>query len=132
VYFVQNNRSNVGKLNSRAVKCIFVGYSGTQKGYVCRSPVEKRVFVSMNVTFRELKSYYSSEAISPFGDLFDTEGMRREGESSSDSERMMVTVGGVGCPIRKDLTVVEPEKENSTVVEMEVERNEPEAGRTQA
>jgi hypothetical protein len=68
--------------------------------------------------------------------------MRREGESSSDGERRMVTVSGVGYPIRKDYavvepkkedsTVVEPEKENSTVVEMEVERNEPETGRTQA
>jgi len=50
VCFVQDNRPNVGKLNPRAVKCIFVGYSGTQKGYVCWSPVEKKLFVSMDVT----------------------------------------------------------------------------------
>jgi hypothetical protein len=30
-----------------------VGYSGTQKGYVCWSPVERRLFVSMDVIFRE-------------------------------------------------------------------------------
>jgi hypothetical protein len=35
VCFVQDNRPNVGKLNLRAVKYIFVGYSSTQKGYVC-------------------------------------------------------------------------------------------------
>jgi hypothetical protein len=29
VYFVQDNRSNMGKLNPRAVKYIFIGYSGT-------------------------------------------------------------------------------------------------------
>jgi hypothetical protein len=106
----------------------------------------------MNVTFRELETYYSSEAISPFGNSFNTGGIRREGESSSDGERRMVVVGGVGCPIRKDSAVVEPEKkdstvvepekkdstvvepakENLTVVEIEVERNEPKAGRTQA
>jgi hypothetical protein len=86
-------------------------------------------------------NHTTSKAISPFRDSFDTEGMRREGESSSDGERRMVTVGGVGCPIRKDsivvepekedLTVVEPEKEKSTMVEMKVERNEPKVGRTQ-
>jgi hypothetical protein len=27
VCFVQDNRSNVGKLNPRVIKCIFVGYS---------------------------------------------------------------------------------------------------------
>jgi hypothetical protein len=76
VCFVQDNRPNVGKLNPRVVKCIFVGYSGTQKGYVCWSFVEKRLFVSMNVTFREFELYYSSKAISPFGDSLDTGGMR--------------------------------------------------------
>jgi hypothetical protein len=34
VCFVQDYRPNVGKLDPRAVKCIFVGYSATQKGYV--------------------------------------------------------------------------------------------------
>jgi hypothetical protein len=43
----------------------------------------------------------------------------------------MVTVGGVGCPIRNDSTMIEPEKEDSTVDKMEVERNESESGRTQ-
>jgi hypothetical protein len=51
VCFVQDNRPNVEKLNPRVVKCIFVGYSDTQKGYVCWSFVEKRLFVSMNITF---------------------------------------------------------------------------------
>jgi hypothetical protein len=34
VCFVQDYRPNVGKLDPRAVKCIFVGYSTTQKGCV--------------------------------------------------------------------------------------------------
>jgi hypothetical protein len=33
--------------------------------------------------------------------------MRREGESSNDGERRVMTVGGVGCPISKNLAVVE-------------------------
>jgi hypothetical protein len=31
VYFVKDNRPIVGKLDSRAVECVFVGYSGTKK-----------------------------------------------------------------------------------------------------
>jgi hypothetical protein len=74
--------------------------------------------VSMDVTFQELKPYYSSEVISPFGDSLDTRGMRREEESSSDGKRRMVTV-------------IKTRKEDSTVVEMKVEMNEFESGRTQ-
>jgi Integrase core domain/GAG-pre-integrase domain len=51
VCFVQDNRPNVGKLDPKAVKCVFVGYSATQKGYVCWSPTERRLFISMDVTF---------------------------------------------------------------------------------
>jgi hypothetical protein len=58
--------------------------------------------------------------------------MRREGENSSDGERRMVIVGGVGCPIMDDSAVVEPEKEDSAVVELEVARNELEGDRTRA
>jgi hypothetical protein len=35
VCFVKDNRPTVEKLDPRTVKCIFVGYSSTQKGYVC-------------------------------------------------------------------------------------------------
>jgi hypothetical protein len=31
VCFVKDNRPSVGKLDPRAVKCVFVGYSATQK-----------------------------------------------------------------------------------------------------
>jgi hypothetical protein len=51
VCFVKDNRPMVRKLDPRTVKCIFVGYSGTQKGYVCWSPIERRLFVSMDMIF---------------------------------------------------------------------------------
>ena len=107
--------------------------------------------MSMDVIFRELEPYYSLEAISPFGDSLDTGGMRREGESSSDGVRRMVSVGGIPCPLvdsariepekensavvepeKEDSARVEPEREDSAVGEPEVERNGPECGRTQA
>jgi hypothetical protein len=55
--------------------------------------MEKRLFVSIDVTFQELEPYYSSEAISPFGDSFDTKGMRRERQSSDSEIRMMIVSG---------------------------------------
>jgi hypothetical protein len=63
--FVQNNKPNVEKLNPKAMKYIFVGYSGTQKSMYASS-VKYSLFVSMNVTFQELELYYSLKAISPF------------------------------------------------------------------
>jgi hypothetical protein len=47
----------------------------------------------MDVTFRELEPYYSTQVASSFGDSLDTGGMRREGEDDSSSERRMVSVG---------------------------------------
>jgi hypothetical protein len=57
--FVHDYRGSVGKLDPRAIKCIFVGYSPTQKGYRCWSPAERRFFVSMDVTFHENEPFYS-------------------------------------------------------------------------
>jgi len=59
--FVRDHRPSVGKLDPRAVKCIFVGYSSSQKGYKCWCPTERRLFISMDVTFRESEPYYGEK-----------------------------------------------------------------------
>lgn len=61
VCFVRDHRPSVGKLDPQALKCIFIGYSSSQKGYRCWNLVERRLFVSMDVTFREFEPYYMSE-----------------------------------------------------------------------
>ena len=50
-----------GKLDPRALKCVFIGYSSSQKGYKCYHPPSRKVFVSQDVTFWENQAYFSPE-----------------------------------------------------------------------
>ena len=81
VCFVHDYRSNVGKLDPRAVKCVFVGYSPSQKGYRCWRPSERRFFVSMDVTFREHEPYYCTT--NDTGISLSPPEVQQEGESNS-------------------------------------------------
>ena len=77
--FVRDHRPSVGKLDPRAVKCIFVGYSSSRKGYTCWCPTERRLFVSMDVTFRESEPYYGEKTdLSSLSEL--------NGQSSEDGQ----------------------------------------------
>ncbi|XP_073098839.1 uncharacterized protein [Elaeis guineensis] len=53
----------IGKLDPRALKCIFVGYSAAQKGYKCYYPSKRRMLVSMDVTFQESEAFFSSDPV---------------------------------------------------------------------
>jgi hypothetical protein len=46
------------KLDTKAEKCILVGYSDEQKGYKCYNPQTKRACVSRDVVFDESASWY--------------------------------------------------------------------------
>ena len=83
VCFVHDYRNSVGKLDPRAVKCVFTGYSPSKKGYRCWCPSERRFFESSDVTFREYESYYGSLCDSGI-DLLPPEG-QQEGENGSIS-----------------------------------------------
>jgi transposase InsO family protein len=58
VCYVHNLGPGFDKLDLRATKCVFLGYSTTQKGYRCYSPVLRRYFTCADVTFDESLSYF--------------------------------------------------------------------------
>ncbi|GMP46419.1 hypothetical protein CsSME_00014590 [Camellia sinensis var. sinensis] len=62
VCFVHNHTSSRGKFDSRSLKCVFLGYSLTQKGYKCYHPPSRKWFASMNVTFFQSQSYFLSQS----------------------------------------------------------------------
>ena len=48
------------KLLAKATKCVLLGYSRLQRGYRCYSPNINRYFISIDVTFFEDSSFFSS------------------------------------------------------------------------
>ena len=50
------------KLLAKATECVFLGYYSLQRGYSCYSPDINLYFISVNVTFFEDSSFFSSTA----------------------------------------------------------------------
>jgi len=57
--FVQDLSPGLDKLSPRSIKCVFVGYSRTQKGYRHYNASTRKYLVFADVTFFESVSYFS-------------------------------------------------------------------------
>ena len=57
------------KLSAKVTKCVFLGYSRLQKGYRCYSPDINCYFITVDVTFFEDSSFFSSAACPPVSDV---------------------------------------------------------------
>ena len=51
------------KLDPKAEKCVFIGYSLEQKGYRCYNPLTREIRVSRDVVFDELNSWYGGKKV---------------------------------------------------------------------
>lgn len=56
--YVYNHVTSIRKLDSRAIKTIFLKYSSIQKGYKCLDPITDKWYVLRNVTFMESIPYF--------------------------------------------------------------------------
>ena len=75
--------NQMNKLSTRALKCVFVGYSNTQKGYKCHFPTDKRILVSKDVTFHERNMFYRKN----HGELENQDGELRLVSPARDKEQ---------------------------------------------
>lgn len=70
VCFVHIQTVHRDKLDPKAAKCIFLGYSSTQKGYKCFNPSTRKLLVSRDVRFSESTPFFSTPDQSLQGEFF--------------------------------------------------------------
>jgi len=75
------------KLDPKAKKCIFIGYSSEQKGYRCFNPSIRKLQVNRDVVFDEMISSYSPLKVAEDGEA-------RNGDVSSNVEQESQLISG--------------------------------------
>jgi hypothetical protein len=85
--YVHVPNENRSKLDPKADKCIFIGYSLEQKGYRCFNPSTRKLQVSRNVVFEEMVSWYSPLKIAEDGEA-------KNGDISSNVEQESQLISG--------------------------------------
>ncbi|XP_026436193.1 uncharacterized protein LOC113334063 [Papaver somniferum] len=73
VCYVHLQEKHRDKLDSRATKCVFFGYSSTKKGYICYHPPTRKLQISRDVVSDETVAYFQCDS-----------GSRSQGECYTD------------------------------------------------
>ncbi|KAM1683995.1 hypothetical protein FF2_034893 [Malus domestica] len=66
------------KLEPRAIRCVFLGYATTQKGYRCYHPSSKKMFITQDVIFHENEMFFGSSVSSLQGEYRNSEVLTRD------------------------------------------------------
>ncbi|CAL9013514.1 unnamed protein product [Prunus brigantina] len=66
------------KLEPRAIRCVFLGYATTQKGYRCYHPSSKKMFITQDVIFHENEMFFGSPTSSLQGEYRSSEVLTRD------------------------------------------------------
>ena len=61
--YVRIPKRSRSKLDPRAEKCVFVGYTPNKKGYKCFNPLTKRFYTTMDVPFMENIPYFTKNLL---------------------------------------------------------------------
>ncbi|GKA47668.1 putative RNA-directed DNA polymerase [Tanacetum coccineum] len=92
-----------GKLEPRAIRCMFLGYADFKKGYRCYDPKEKKMYITRDVKFHETVSFFDHDVFpqgeittnlegnvihqnSEFSECLDDTGARVISDSDSNSD----------------------------------------------
>ena len=69
VAYVHNPTYKKNKWSHKTLKCVFFGYSTTQKGYKVYHPITRKYIVSKEMLFDEKTLYYTSDKTAGLRDL---------------------------------------------------------------
>ena len=70
MFFVHLPAHERNKFTAQSIKCAFLGYAITQKGYVCYDPQSRCIRISRNVVFFEDQYFFPSFIDPPSFSLF--------------------------------------------------------------